>query len=145
MKTLNFSIRIKAAKGKVWKTLWEDSTYRKWTSAFSEGSYAVSDWQEGSKILFLSPAGEGMFSVIDKKIPDEFMSFKHLGTVKEGKEQPESEETKSWSGALENYSLTQNDDTTELNVTIDITEDYEQYFREAFPKALENVKSLAEN
>src|SRR6185436_21158798 len=99
MKNLNFSINIKSPKEKVWSVLWDDLTYRKWTSVFSPGSYAVSDWKEGSKVMFLSPNGEGMFSNIARLIPNELMSFKHLGTVKDGKEQPESEETKKWSGA----------------------------------------------
>ena len=145
MKRLNFSIQISASKEKVWNILWEDVTYRKWTSTFSEGSYAISDWKEGSKILFLSPNGEGMFSTIAKKIPYEFMSFKHLGTVKGGEEQPDNEETKKWSGAMENYSLDEKNGVTELTVTMDITEDHEQYFKDTFPKALESVKALAEN
>jgi len=144
MKKLDFLIGIKAPKEKVWDVLWNDATYRKWTSTFSEGSYAVSDWHEGSKVLFLSPSGEGMFSIIQKKVPNEFMSFKHLGTVKDGKEQPESDETKKWSGAMENYSLKENSGITELTVVMDITEDHEQYFKDTFPKALEAVKTLAE-
>ena len=145
MKTLNFLTKIKASKEKVWNVLWDDETYRKWTSTFSEGSYAVSDWQEESKILFLSPDGGGMFSTIAKKIPNEFMSFKHLGIVKGGEEQPESEETKKWSGAMESYSLDEKNGVTELTVTVDITEPHEQYFQENFPKALENIKNLAED
>ena len=58
MKTLNFSININAPKEKKWKTLWDDTTYRQWTRIFSEGSYAVSDWNEGSRVLFLSAEGE---------------------------------------------------------------------------------------
>jgi len=145
MKKLNLSIKINSPKEKVWKVLWDDVSYRKWTGAFSEGSYAVSDWKEGSKILFLSPVGEGMFSMIFKKNPNELMSFKHLGTVKNGEEQPENEESKKWSGAMENYSLHESNGVTELTVTMDITEEFEQYFKEAFPKALELVKRLAES
>jgi uncharacterized protein YndB with AHSA1/START domain len=67
MEKLNFSIDIKAPIQKVWDTLWADETYRKWTAAFSEGSYAESDWNEGSRILFLSPAGDGMLARIAEK------------------------------------------------------------------------------
>ena len=145
MKTLHFSIIINASKEKIWDILWDDLTYRQWTSVFSEGSYAVSDWKEGSKILFLSPEGEGMFSIIARKIPNEFMSFRHLGTVKNEIEQPDTEETKKWSGAMENYELKGKDGNTELVVTMDITDDHEQYFKDTFPKALDYIKSLAEN
>lgn len=145
MITLNFSITINALKEKVWKVLWDDITYRQWTSVFTEGSYAVSDWEEGSKILFLSPSGQGMFSTIAKKILNECMWFKHLGTVEDGKEQPEDETSKDWSGATENYTLKEIDEMTELSVAIDVTENEEQYFRDTFPKALEKVKSLSES
>lgn len=144
MKKLIFSISIKAPKEKVWKLLWEDATYRKWTSAFSEGSYAVSDWKEGDKILFLGPGESGMFSMIHKMIPNEFISFKHLGSVKNGKEEPETEESKLWSGAMENYTLKESNNTTELTVEMDITEEHENFFKEAFPKGLDKIKELSE-
>jgi uncharacterized protein YndB with AHSA1/START domain len=145
MKKLNLTTEINSPKEKVWNVLWNDSTYRQWTSAFSEGSHAVSDWKEGSKVLFLSPEGEGMFSMIHKLIPNEQMSFKHLGTVMGGVEQPEIEGTKQWSGAMENYFLKEKDGVTELNLTMDITDEHEQYFRDTFPKALEIVKKIAES
>jgi hypothetical protein len=144
MKKQNYSIKIKASKEKVWNTLWNDATYKMWTSVFSEGSYAVSDWNEGSKILFLSAEGGGMYSIIAKKTPNEFMSFKHLGVVKDGKEEPLDEESKKWSGSLENYKLQEIDGFTELSVQMDVTDEFLNYFDETFPKALEKIKELAE-
>jgi hypothetical protein len=144
MKQLHFTEEINATPGKVWKILWDDVNYRKWTSVFSEGSYAVSDWQEGSKILFLSPEGSGMFSRIDQLIPDKVMRFKHLGTVKNGEEQPADAETKSWEGAIEEYMLEDNQGITKLSVTLDITDGHADYFSDVFPKALKKVKQLAE-
>jgi hypothetical protein len=144
MEKLKFSINIKSPKEKVWKVLWDDETYRKWTNVFSEGSYAVSDWKEGDKILFLGPEGGGMYSMIAKKIPNEFMSFKHLGTIKNGEEQPLDEEGKKWTGAMENYTLKEINGQTELFVEIDIVEEHKDYFSEAFPKALQKVKEISE-
>ena len=145
MKKLNFKVEVNAPKDKVWKVLWDDATYPKWTSAFSEGSHAVTDWKEGSKVLFLGPEGDGMYSTIARLKPNELMSFKHLGVVKGGTEQPESEETKEWSGAMENYSINEKNGVTEVAVSMDITEEYEQYFKETFPKALNIVKDIAEH
>src|SRR6188508_3009161 len=88
MKKANFTVKINAPKEKVWEVLWNDKTYREWTSVFSEGSYAVSDWKEGSKVQFLGPEGGGMFSKIAKLVPNEYMSFEHLGELKDGQEQP---------------------------------------------------------
>jgi hypothetical protein len=48
--------------------LWDDITYRKWASAFCEGSYAVSHWNEGDTVHFLDSTGNGIYSSIDEKI-----------------------------------------------------------------------------
>lgn len=56
---------------------------------FSPGSKSVSDWNEGSKILFGNENNDGMHSIIAKKIDTEIMHFKHLGMVKNGIELPE--------------------------------------------------------
>lgn len=145
MEKINFSIEINAPKEKVWSTLWTDETYRKWTSAFSPTSYAVSDWKEGSKILFLDGEGNGMLSKIETLRPNEFMSFKHLGEMKNGLEDMESDKVKSWSGGLENYTLKEYDGKTELLVELDMQEEYKDMFSQMFPKALEQVKVLSEN
>ena len=144
MKKLQFSTTILAPKEKVWKVLWKDANYRQWTSAFAEGSYAVSDWKEGSRILFLTPEGNGMYSTIARNIPANFMSFKHLGIVKNGEEQPLDEESRKWSGAYENYALFGQGGSTRLMVEIDVLEENVDYFNKTFPKALEIVKEVAE-
>jgi uncharacterized protein YndB with AHSA1/START domain len=100
MTTIDFTVHINAPKEKVWDMLWSDAGYRKWTSVFSEGSYAESDWQEGSKIRFLSPEGGGMYGIIQRKVPYEQMVFEQQGEIKNG-----LEETREWSGATESYCL----------------------------------------
>lgn len=137
---MNFSIQINAPKERVWEVLWSDAGYRKWTSVFMEGSYAESDWEEGSKIKFLAPRGEGMYSIIQKKVPLEQMVFEHQGEIKNGVEERKAE----WAGATEGYHLREADGGTELRVTLDTNEDAKDYFSQVFPKALELVKQLAE-
>lgn len=145
MEKLQFTTKINAPKEVVWKTLWEDATYRKWTSVFSPTSYADTDWKEGSKVLFLDGKGDGMVSKIETNRPNEFMSFKHLGEVKNGVEDTESDKVKGWAGAMENYTLKEADGLTELLVEMDMNEEYKDMFIGMFPKALEQVKALAEN
>ncbi len=73
MEKQTFSTTINAPKEVVWKTLWDDETYRKWTSVFSATSYAETDWKEGSKVLFLDADGSGMVSRIEANRPNEFI------------------------------------------------------------------------
>jgi hypothetical protein len=144
MEKINFSISINAPKEKVWKVLWDDATYTKWTSVFCEGSSAVTDWKEGSKVLFLDGKGSGMVSKIETKKPNEFMSFKHLGEVKNGVEDTTSEQVKQWAGCLENYMLKEANGVTTLTVDMDIVDEFKDYFMKAFPGGLEQVKQLSE-
>jgi Activator of Hsp90 ATPase homolog 1-like protein len=146
MEKSEFKIKINAPKEKVWKVLWDDASYRTWTSVFAEGSYVVTDgWKEGSKVLFLDGKGAGMVSKVAKNKPNEFMSFKHLGEVKDGVEDTSSERVKEWAGASENYTLKESNGGTELVVDMDMTEEFKDYLTQTWPKAMEQIKALAEN
>ena len=145
MEKINFNTSINAPKEKVWKVLWEDSSYRQWTNAFSEGSYAVTDnWKEGTEVKFLGPSGEGMISRVAENRPNEYMSFEHLGMIMNGTEDRNSEKAQEFAGAKENYTLTESDGVTELAIDMDISEEYKDMFMGMWPKALDKVKELAE-
>ncbi|MGA0556976.1 SRPBCC family protein [Larkinella sp. VNQ87] len=144
MEKQTFSIAIDAPRETVWNILWSDVTYPQWTAAFSEGSRAETDWQEGSKVFFLGKENEGMVAIIATKVPNEFMSFKHIGTVNKGVEDFESEQSREWAGSLENYTLKTVDGKTELTVEMDIADEYKDDFVKTWPLALKKVKELAE-
>ncbi|MEG1229152.1 MAG: SRPBCC domain-containing protein [Flavobacterium sp.] len=144
METLEFTIKIKAPAEKVWDVLWNEETYKKWTSVFCEGSHTISNWNEGDKIHFMSPNGEGMYSIIETKTQNEYMAFKHLGEIKNFEEQPLDEETKKWTGAMETYRLIPEEEFTTLITQVDVVEKYLDYFKETFPNGLEKVKELSE-
>ena len=142
MSNLNFSIEINANAKKVWQVLWDDILYRKWTAVFTPGSYAVSDWKEGSKIQFLNPSGNGMFSIITACKEFELMTFKHLGIVKQFEEQPESEETKQWGNAIESYLLKEENGITLLNVTLEANDQIKDFLTGTYPKALVKIRCI---
>lgn len=150
MQKLKFKTDINAPAEKVWQVLWNDDTYREWTKAFGHGGYAKTDWKEGSRVHFLSD-GEpdedgmnGMYSLIDTLVPGQKMFFKHLGVLKHSEEQPLDDESRKWSGSMENYTLTEENGITTLEVEIDIVDDHVDFFKEAFPNALKSVKELSE-
>ncbi len=139
---LQFSIKIKAGKTEIWNALWNDSSYRDWANVFFEGSYAVTNnWEEGSKVLFLSPDQSGIYSIIETHIPNKVMMFRHIGNVLKGKEQPMDDDTKKWSGATEIYTLTEGTDCNTLTVEIDVLDEHLDFMTKTFPKALEKVKN----
>jgi uncharacterized protein YndB with AHSA1/START domain len=145
MEKQQFNTVINASKENVWEALWDKENYKKWTSAFAEGSTAeTNNWEKGSKVLFTDGKGCGMVAIIADNRPNEFMSFKHIGEVKDGVEDTESEKVKTWAGAHENYTLKDENGKTNLVVEMDINEEWKDYFVNTWPKALEKVKALAE-
>jgi len=143
---LLFSIDIRAAKDKIWKALWDENSYRDWAGVFFEGSYAITDsWKEGSTVLFLAPDQSGIYSTIEKHIPNITMWFTHIGTVLHGKEQPIDDEAKKWSGATEVYTLTEGSGYNTLTIEIDVLDEHRDFMTNTFPKALEVIKRLSED
>lgn len=146
MKSMNFDININAPRENVWKALWEDANYRAWTAPFAEGSHAVTDWKQGSKVLFLNEKGEGMVSRIEENRPNEYMSIRHLGEMKDGVEDVTSETAEQWANAMENYTLSNISEGTHLKIELtgNIPPEFEGYFAAAWPKALNILKGIAE-
>jgi uncharacterized protein YndB with AHSA1/START domain len=142
MKKLEFDIKIEAPTQKVWDILWNDNTYRKWTSVFHEGSRAVTDWKEGSKVLFLGEEDNGMYALIEKKVPNREMIFLHQGEIIKVEERPWA--TGDWGESRESYFLEEDGTITKLRVELDSPDEYADYFTETFPKSLGKVKELAE-
>ena len=138
-----FSVHINAPKETVRDALWEDASYRDWTSAFMEGSYAVTDnWKEGTKVWFLDPKGSRMVSIVAENRPYEYMSFRHLGEVIDGVADTTSYKVKQWSGAFENYTLTRAGGRTHLEVNMggNLSEDFKAYFAATLAKGFTEIK-----
>jgi hypothetical protein len=144
MERLQFKITIDASPEKVWEALWSEATYPVWTSPFAEGGSVKTDWKKGSKVLFLDGNNEGMVSMIAENTPNEIMSFRHLGTYSNGVEDMEEARKKGWSGAIENYTLRAQNEKTLLIIDQDIDEEHKAMFTEIWPKALHELKTLAE-
>lgn len=142
--TLTFSISIPAPRRLVWDTMIGAETYKAWTAAFCEGSCYAGSWDEGSKIQFLGPSGDGMTAVIAANRPHEFISIRHLGEVSQGVEDTTSDKVKAWAPAYENYTFADAVGGTVLTVSLDTVPEYEQFMRDTFPKALDLLKGLCE-
>ena len=144
LKTLNFEIDIHAPRARVWDAMLGPETYKAWTAAFCEGSYYEGSWDQGAKIRFLGPSGDGMVAEIAENQPRQFVSIRHLGTIEQGVEDTTSEKVRAWTPAYENYRFTDLPDGCRVTVTLDTVADYEQFMRDTFPKALALLKQLCE-
>ena len=92
----------------------------------------------------MNDKGDGMCSVIENNIPNELMSFRHLGEVRNGIEQKMDKISNFWEGSLEIYKLTGTDKETELDIEIDVPELFENFMKEAFTQGILTIKEIAE-
>jgi uncharacterized protein YndB with AHSA1/START domain len=86
--TVHLTQEIAAPPATVWFALWNDQQYRQWTKVFDSSSYAVSTWQLGAPIQFLTADGQGLYAEIAELEEAQRISFKYLGTIDNFEEKP---------------------------------------------------------
>lgn len=148
--TIHFSIAINAPKAKVWDTMLQDATYRQWTAPFNPGgtSWYEGDWTQGSKILFVGTGEKGRLDGMVSRVREvrlhDFVSIEHVGVVQDGKEDTTSDIAKQFAPAFENYTFIEKDGATEVQVDMETVEEHKAMFETSWPKALQQLKQLAE-
>lgn len=141
MNQMQFKIDINADKVTVWRTLWEDETFREWAGIIDPGTHMVGDLAEGNEVEFISGNGYGVTSLVAKLTVNEYALLKHRADTQENGTKERDDE---WTGGEESYSLTEEGGVTTLTAAFDVPAEMEAYFQDAYPKALEQVKALAE-
>lgn len=148
MRKISFDIEIEAPVSLVYQTMIDDTFYREWTRAFNPTSHYQGSWEKGSKIIFIGidEQGErgGMVGRIKENIVNQFISIEHLGLLQGTEEITSGPEVEAWAGALENYRFRSDKGTTQLNIEMDSNEEFESYFKDTWPKALEKLKAICE-
>ncbi|MFC5382616.1 SRPBCC family protein [Aquipuribacter nitratireducens] len=137
-------IDVEAPRERVWEVLTADATYRQWTAEFAEGSFAETDWQEGSSVRFLGPEGTGLVGRIAASRRPELLDVEYTGVVSGGGDDTESEEARLWSGTHETYRLADAGGGTHLMISAPMEDAYYDDMVAAWERALARVKELAE-
>lgn len=148
MEVLHFEILINASVHKVYSTMTGNQTYSEWTSVFNPTSRFEGSWEKNSRIVFLGEEGEqtgGMIGKIVENIPDRYICIEYVGMLKNGKEILCGKEVENWVGAQEKYIFENQDGRTLLRIEVDSVEEFAGFFKEAWPKALQKLKSMCEH
>lgn len=151
MQKLKFNKNIHSTAQKVYETmlgLKSKSTYEHWTSAFNPTSTYEGNWENGSKIYFVGMDENGkkggMVSRIEDNQPSKFVSVQHYGFLDGDNEVTTGEQVEKWAGGHENYTFQENNGITTVIVEIDVIEEYLNYFKDTYPKALDKLKEICE-
>lgn len=142
--TLHYEIHIAAPRERVWATMLDHPTYEEWTSAFTEGSTYEGAFVQGGRLRFLSPEGSGIVSEVAELRAPEYLSIHHLGLVRDGVEDLESEEVKSWGDAYERYTFDATANGTHLRVALDTTPESAEMMNAGWAKGLATLKAMCE-
>lgn len=151
MKKAHYSTTISAPASKIFDSmlgLTDKKTYEEWTAAFNPTSTFEGSWEKGSKMYFIGIGEDGkrggMLSEIAENIPNKFVSIRHYGMLDGENEITTGELVEKWTGGHENYTFEEKNGSTLLSIEIDIVEEYEDFFNETWPKALEVLKMMVE-
>ena len=143
MRTITKAVDVAAPPERVWEVLLEDATYRHWAAEFMPGSYAQTDWQEGSTARFLEPSGSGMLARVVVSRRPEVVELEYDGLVSAGRDDTDSDRARQYRGAKETYRLTRTPDGTHLAVAADMGEEHYDDMSAAWDRALVKVQELA--
>jgi uncharacterized protein YndB with AHSA1/START domain len=144
IKKIVFEQEIKASAETVWNKMWDKKGYTDWTTPFCAGTYFTGEIELGSRIHFIAPSFEGMYSDVFYLIPNKLIIFKHIGNLKDLKELPIDAEAERWTGSFETYKLDEVDGVTTVTAEIDCVPEYIDYMNEKFPLALQELKKISE-
>lgn len=137
-------IHVDAPPERVWDVLTGDATYRQWAAEFAEGSYADTDWQEGSLVRFLGPDGTGLLGRVVAGRRPELLDVEYSGVVGGGSVDTASEQAQLWAGTHETYRLVESGGGTHLETSAPMDDAYYEEMTEMWDRALARVKELAE-
>lgn len=151
MKKVTFTKQINATANKVYETmlgLHNKSTYEYWTSVFNPTCTYEGSWDKGSEIHFIGIDENGKKGGIASEILEhqiaKYISIKHFGFIDGDTIITEGEQVEKWSGGQENYTFQEKNGITSLIVEIDTIDEYEDYFNNTYPNALEKLKEISE-
>jgi uncharacterized protein YndB with AHSA1/START domain len=137
-------ISLNSTREKVWEVLTADKFTRQWYAIFREGTYAETDWQEGSKALFKDGSGSGLIGTIVASKPAELIDIEYHGMLDKGVEDYDGPIAQSMKGGHEIYRLTPANGQTTLAVELDMPEEYYAMMSNQWDEALVKIKELSE-
>ena len=145
MKHLQFKTEISADRKKVWNTMLNPDSYKKWVDVSWPGSYFEGIWAKGEKLRFVSPANGGTLAELREQKPYETILAEQIAVINpDGSEDRDSEIARGWIGTTERYTFEEKGGKTELVVEINTPPAWAEMFEDGWPKALARLKELCE-
>ena len=133
-------VEINAPASRVWEVLVNPEWLKQWAASFSEGTYAESDWEEGSQVLWKDKAGNiGAKGIVIENVPLKSLAVAFYDDVHADKQSATGSYT-------EKYLLSQADGKTTLNITAGpLPEEHYKQHEPLWAQAIEKIRWLGED
>jgi hypothetical protein len=144
--TIKKTITINAQPEAIWKVLFGSAeVYKQWAKEFSEGPEIEGDWSIDSVVIFKDKTNNGLVARVVKNRKNEVLSVEYEGVIVNGEKVYTGPAADAMNGGMETYMLEESGSKTYLHIESDIGEEYVTSTSEAWDRALEIIKTLAEN
>ncbi len=144
-KLVQKSISIQAPAERIWRVITDARCNSIWLAAFGKRSIAHTDWQEGSKAIFIDDSQTGLITRIREARPFEKIRMQNVGIITNGKEDYASDDALESREFFEQYLLTPEDGSVRMHVEVTVEDDFYNEVSDCWANALEMIKKLAES
>jgi len=145
----HFEIFIDCPPDQVYKHMLDERVFRIWSAPFDPTSRLEGNWESGSRMRFIgtNPDGSpgGMVSRVEEHIPARKVVLKHVAVLKGDEETTGDPESQAWLGGTESYTFTPEGKGTRVSVDTEVPPDFEAFFQDNWPKALNILKEICEH
>ncbi|MGX5852203.1 SRPBCC family protein [Dyadobacter jiangsuensis] len=144
-KLVQKSISINASAERIWRVITEAQYNVVWLAALGRRKIAQTDWQKGSKAVFVDDDQTGLITRIRVARPFEKIRMQNVGMITNGVEDCESDEAVESREFFEQYLFTTDHDSVRMHVEVTVEDDFYNEVSDCWAKALEIIKELAES
>ena len=144
-KLVQKSISINASAERIWRVITEAQYNVVWLAALGRRKIAQTDWQEGSKAVFVDDDQTGLITRIRVARPFEKIRMQNVGMITNGAEDCESDDAVASRAFFEQYLLMPEDGSVRMHVEVTVEDDFYNDVSDCWAKALEIIKELAES
>lgn len=144
-KLVQKSISIQAPAERIWRVITDAQYNSIWLTALGKRSIAHTDWQEGSKAIFVDGSQTGLITRIREVRPFEKIRMQNVGIITNGKEDYTSDAAVESREFFEQYLLTPENGSVRVHVEVTVEDDFYNEVSDCWVNALEMIKKLAES
>jgi uncharacterized protein YndB with AHSA1/START domain len=144
--TIDKSIEIDAPAATVWEVLTDKGQFLEWTKVFNPGGASImeGEFAPDAGVSFKDQDGTGLKGKVVDFTPAQSIRIEYVAEYFQGVESSDASREGSWIGSAEAYSVTEHEGRSTLHIHQTLPASDVSHFDQAWDRALDRIKELAE-